>query len=58
MPGLLLKELSRYPIGTFADIIYRDSLLYQSRVGVCLWEPENHLLRIQLQGESVDPRLA
>jgi acyl-CoA synthetase (AMP-forming)/AMP-acid ligase II len=25
---LLLKELSRYNIGTFADIIYRNSLLY------------------------------
>lgn len=25
---LLLKELSRYPIGTFADIIYRNALLY------------------------------
>ncbi|RJR46401.1 MAG: long-chain-fatty-acid--CoA ligase [Desulfobacteraceae bacterium] len=29
---LLLKELSRYPIGTFADILYRDSLLYPDRV--------------------------
>jgi acyl-CoA synthetase (AMP-forming)/AMP-acid ligase II len=25
---LVLRELSRYPIGTFADIIYRNSLLY------------------------------
>src|SRR4030042_2772677 len=25
---LLLKELSRYNIGTFADIVYRNSLLY------------------------------
>src|SRR4030043_143437 len=25
---LLLKELSRYNIGTFADIIYRNALLY------------------------------
>jgi long-chain acyl-CoA synthetase len=33
MPGvLLLKELSRYNIGTFADIIYRNSLLYKDRV--------------------------
>ncbi len=33
MPGmLLLKELSRYPIGTFADIIYRNSLLYHDRL--------------------------
>lgn len=24
----LLKELSRYPIGTFADIVYRNALLY------------------------------
>jgi long-chain acyl-CoA synthetase len=28
---LLLKELSRYNIGTFADIIYRNSLLYPDR---------------------------
>jgi acyl-CoA synthetase (AMP-forming)/AMP-acid ligase II len=36
MPGLLLKELSRYPIGTFADVIYRDALLYQDRAAfVC-----------------------
>jgi long-chain acyl-CoA synthetase len=26
--GLLLKELSRYKIGTWADIIYRNALLY------------------------------
>ncbi len=25
---LVLKELSRYPIGTYADIIYRNALLY------------------------------
>ncbi|MFA7468020.1 MAG: hypothetical protein WCY82_07120 [Desulfotomaculaceae bacterium] len=25
---LLLKELSRYKVGTFADIIYRNALLY------------------------------
>ena len=25
---LLLKELSRYNLGTFADIIYRNALLY------------------------------
>ena len=25
---LILKELSRYNIGTFTDIIYRNSLLY------------------------------
>ncbi|PKN29992.1 MAG: long-chain fatty acid--CoA ligase [Deltaproteobacteria bacterium HGW-Deltaproteobacteria-21] len=36
MPGLLLKELSRYPIGTFADVVYRDSLLYPDRTAfVC-----------------------
>ena len=28
---LLLKELSRYNIGTFADIIYRNALLYPDR---------------------------
>jgi len=25
---LILKELSRYPLGTFADIIYRNAILY------------------------------
>jgi hypothetical protein len=25
---LILKELCRYPIGTWADIIYRNALLY------------------------------
>ncbi|MCF8084007.1 MAG: AMP-binding protein, partial [Deltaproteobacteria bacterium] len=25
---LILKELSRYPLGTFADLIYRNALLY------------------------------
>lgn len=25
---LILKELSRYPIGTFADLIYRNAILY------------------------------
>lgn len=29
--GLLLKELSRYNIGTFADIIYRNALLYPDK---------------------------
>jgi acyl-CoA synthetase (AMP-forming)/AMP-acid ligase II len=27
----ILKELSRYPIGTYADIIYRNALLYPNR---------------------------
>ena len=31
-PELLLKELSRYPIGTYADIIYRNALLHADRV--------------------------
>jgi acyl-CoA synthetase (AMP-forming)/AMP-acid ligase II len=31
MGELLLKELSRYEIGTFADIIYRNALLYPGR---------------------------
>jgi long-chain acyl-CoA synthetase len=32
MPGtLILKELSRYPIGTYADIIYRNALLRPDR---------------------------
>lgn len=31
MPGLLLKELARYPVGTFADILYRNSLLHRDR---------------------------
>ncbi len=26
---LVLKELSRYPVGTYADIIYRNALLYR-----------------------------
>jgi acyl-CoA synthetase (AMP-forming)/AMP-acid ligase II len=30
-PRLLLKELSRYNIGTYADIIYRNALLYPDR---------------------------
>ena len=28
---LILKELSRYPIGTYADIIYRNALLHSER---------------------------
>jgi len=28
---LLLKELSRYDIGTWADIIYRNALLYPNQ---------------------------
>ncbi|MGD8522138.1 MAG: long-chain-fatty-acid--CoA ligase [Desulfobacterales bacterium] len=33
---LVLRELSRYPIGTFADIIYRNALLYpDSEAFVC-----------------------
>jgi long-chain acyl-CoA synthetase len=32
----VLRELSRYPIGTFADIIYRNSILFQdSEAFVC-----------------------
>ena len=27
----LLKELSRYKIGTYADIVYRNALLYKDR---------------------------
>jgi acyl-CoA synthetase (AMP-forming)/AMP-acid ligase II len=27
-PRLILKELSRYQIGTYADIVYRNALLY------------------------------
>lgn len=26
--NLVLRELSRYPVGTYADIIYRNALLY------------------------------
>ncbi|HOE17030.1 MAG TPA: long-chain-fatty-acid--CoA ligase [Syntrophorhabdaceae bacterium] len=32
MKSLILKELSRYPIGTWADIIYRNALLYSNRL--------------------------
>lgn len=32
MKKLLLKELSRYPIGTYADIIYRNALLHGDRL--------------------------
>jgi len=36
MSGVILKELSRYKIGTFADIIYRNALLYPNQeVFVC-----------------------
>ena len=28
---LILKELSRYQIGTYADIIYRNALLYPDK---------------------------
>lgn len=31
-PILVLKELSRYKIGTYADIIYRNALLYSNNV--------------------------
>jgi len=30
MPKFVLKELSRYKIGTYADIIYRNALLYSN----------------------------
>jgi len=30
-PKFVLKELSRYPVGTYADIIYRNALLYSDR---------------------------
>lgn len=29
--NLILKELSRYPIGTYADIVYRNALLHADR---------------------------
>ena len=29
-PKFVLKELSRYPVGTYADIIYRNALLYSN----------------------------
>ena len=33
---LVLRELSRYQLGTFADIIYRNSILYpESEAFVC-----------------------
>lgn len=33
---LILRELSRYPLGTFADIIYRNAILYpESEAFVC-----------------------
>lgn len=32
METLILKELSRYPIGTWADIIYRNALLHGHRL--------------------------
>jgi long-chain acyl-CoA synthetase len=37
MPGrFVLRELSRYPLGTFADIIYRNAILYpESEAFVC-----------------------
>jgi acyl-CoA synthetase (AMP-forming)/AMP-acid ligase II len=28
--GMILRELSRYPVGTWADIIYRNALLYSN----------------------------
>jgi long-chain acyl-CoA synthetase len=31
-PRFLLKEISRYNIGTFADVIYRNSLLYPDEI--------------------------
>jgi long-chain acyl-CoA synthetase len=33
----LLKELSRYKIGTFADIIYRNALLYPDQEAFVYW---------------------
>ncbi|MEJ2726351.1 MAG: AMP-binding protein, partial [Deltaproteobacteria bacterium] len=32
MGTMILKELSRYPIGTWADIIYRNALLHSGRL--------------------------
>jgi long-chain acyl-CoA synthetase len=32
METMVLKELSRYPIGTWADIIYRNALLHSDRL--------------------------
>jgi acyl-CoA synthetase (AMP-forming)/AMP-acid ligase II len=29
--SLVLKELSRYPVNTYADVIYRNALLYPHR---------------------------
>jgi len=29
-PKFVLKELSRYPVGTYADIVYRNALLYSN----------------------------
>ncbi|UCE33742.1 MAG: long-chain-fatty-acid--CoA ligase [Deltaproteobacteria bacterium] len=38
MPAeFLLKELSRYKIGTFADIIYRNALLYPDQEAFVYW---------------------
>ena len=31
MAGLILKELARYPLGTYADVIYRNALLHGDR---------------------------
>ena len=31
-PKYFLKELSRYRIGTYADVIYRNALLYGDRL--------------------------
>ena len=31
MAGLILKELGRYPLGTYADMIYRNALLTAER---------------------------
>jgi long-chain acyl-CoA synthetase len=36
---LALKELSRYPLGTFADLIYRNAILYPESEAF-VWGPE------------------
>ncbi len=43
---LLLKELCRYAVGTWADIIYRNALLYPEEEAFIYGEREDHICPI------------
>ena len=52
---LILKELCRYVIGTWADIIYRNALLYPEDEAFIYGKERITFAQYNAQSEQIDP---